>query len=148
MSMRRLGFAPGLIAFALLSSSAANAQGVGMSMGNPGTPPSSYGGMGQPPANMMGSVPTTVHRDAVGRPAYPIRYFDTDTNGVRFAHGEVLAISPSDASFAIIRAQGFTILGSDSLDSLGINLVVLQPPSGMKAADGVAALRVADPSGR
>jgi hypothetical protein len=116
-------------------------------MSIPGSAPPSYTGMGQPPANMMGPAQRSFHSDTVGRPSYPIKYFEIDDSGARFVRGEVLAISPSEASFALLRSKGFTILGSDSLDSLGINLVVFQPPSGMKTGEALAELRAADPSG-
>jgi hypothetical protein len=87
-----------------------------------------------------------VARDSVGRPRLS-RTIEKDANGFRIVRGEVLALSPSEKSLAIIRGLNFTVMRQENLDALGLNVAVLQVPDGMSAADALAALRKADPAG-
>ena len=85
-------------------------------------------------------------RDTVGRPSFP-RALEKDANGFRVVRGEVLALSPSDASLAVARNLNFDIVRRSTLAALGLDIVVLRVPDGMSASEALAALRKADPAG-
>ena len=59
----------------------------------------------------------------------------------------MLALSPTPESLAIARRLNFAIVRQDQLGALGLSSTVLRAPSGMSAADALAALRRADPAG-
>lgn len=88
-----------------------------------------------------------VARDSVGRPKRVSRALDTDANGFRIVRGEVMALSPSEASLAVARRLAFTVERQDAMGALGLSVTVLRAPDGMSASDAVAALRKADPQG-
>lgn len=86
-------------------------------------------------------------RDLVGRPVNGTRLLGRDERGAPVVRDEVLAVSPSDASLAIARQLGFSIIGRDSLNALGLSSVTLRAPEGMDAVRALNALRLADPAG-
>jgi subtilisin family serine protease len=86
-------------------------------------------------------------RDLVGRPVNSIRLLGRDARGALVVRDEVLAVSPSEASLAIARQLGFSIVGRDALDALGLSSVTLRAPDGMDAIRALNALRQADPAG-
>jgi hypothetical protein len=96
--------------------------------------------------NGLGSTVNDVTRDAVGRPTLR-RAMDKDANGATVVRGEILALSPSDASLAIAKGLKFEILRQDTLESLGLTVAVLRIPDDMSATEALTALRQADARG-
>jgi len=90
---------------------------------------------------------TRAARDLVGRPANSARLLGRDERGAAVVQGEVLAVSPTEASLAIARQLGFSIIGRDQLDALGLSSVTLRAPGGMDVVQALSALRQADPAG-
>jgi len=86
-------------------------------------------------------------RDAVGRPLAAKRW-QRDPQGNPIVRDEVVAVSPTPASLAAAVKLSFTVARTDSLEPLGLTVVVLHPPQGMTEADALAQLRAADPQGR
>jgi len=118
------------------------------------------GGLNNPLNNSLGSIDratgrldqdlrNTVQstRDLVGRPANNARLLGRDDRGAFVVRDEVLAVSPSDASLSIARQLGFSIIGRDQLDALGLSSVTLRPPDRMDAIRALNVLRQADPQG-
>ena len=89
---------------------------------------------------------TQVATDLVGRPVGG-RALARDDRGAAIVRGQVLAVSPGDASLAAARQLGFTVLRQDRLDALGLSSATLLAPDGMDTVAALAALRRADPSG-
>jgi hypothetical protein len=111
-------------------------------LGGPlGTIDRTAGGLNQ---NLRGV--TQAAQDLVGRPLNS-RVLGRDERGAPIVRGEVLAVSPGEASLAAARQLGFTVLRQDRLESLGLSSVTLQAPDGMDAIAALAALRGADPGG-
>jgi hypothetical protein len=72
--------------------------------------------------------PEAIERDALGQPA---------------RRGEVLVIDAPEAELALARAAGFAVLGSETIEPLGLTVVRLSLPAGMplaRAEDAVARL--------
>jgi subtilisin family serine protease len=92
------------------------------------------------------STVDTVKRDVVGRPLLT-RAIDRDPQGARIVRGEILAVSPSNASLAIAKRLNFDVGRTDTLSGLGLTAVILDVPDSMSAADALAALKNADPQG-
>jgi hypothetical protein len=89
-------------------------------------------------------------RDPVGRPNDPrtvALVLARDDRGAAIVRGEILAVSPSDASLAIAQGLNFHVLRQDRLQALGISSVTLAIPDGMTASGALARLRQADPGG-
>jgi hypothetical protein len=142
----------------VLLSNAASAQlGVGGLGGLGGGLP---GALGNPLNNPLGAVnratgrldqdlrnTTQAARDLVGRPANSGRLLGRDERGAAVVQSQVLAVSPSEASLAIARQLGFSIIGRDQLDALGLSSVTLRAPDGMDVVRALSALRQADPAG-
>jgi hypothetical protein len=84
--------------------------------------------------------------DLVGRPVGS-RALVRDERGAAIVRGQVLAVSPADASLATARQLGFTVLRQDRLDALGLSSATLLAPDGMDTVAALAALRRADPGG-
>lgn len=76
------------------------------------------------------------------------RELELDDLGQAVVRHEILAVSPTERSLEIARKAGFTVIGSETLDDLGITLVTLSTPSGVSARQGVRRLRKADPQGQ
>jgi subtilisin family serine protease len=76
-----------------------------------------------------------------------MRLLGRDDRGQFVVRDEVLAVSPSEASLSIARQLGFSIVGRDQLDALGLSSVTLRPPNGMDAIRALNALRQGDPHG-
>src|SRR3974390_294336 len=85
-------------------------------------------------------------RDSVGRPSAP-RLIAKDRSGFHVVRGEVLALSPNDASLEVAHRLNFSVIRRETLDSLGLNVTVLQIPDGMSTAEALDALHRADPAG-
>jgi subtilisin family serine protease len=77
---------------------------------------------------------------------YP-RLIDRDGNGEPIVRGELLALTPSDTALAAARAAGFSVLRAQALGGLGIRLVVLGVPGGIRTAQGLVRLRTLDRTG-
>lgn len=59
--------------------------------------------------------------------------------------GEVIAVDPSEATLAAARKAGFTIIGDEEIEGLGIRSVTLQAPSGLSLRRALGRLRRAAP---
>jgi hypothetical protein len=73
---------------------------------------------------------------------------EADPDGHPILRRQVGALSPSPAALESARAAGFTVLRSESLDGLGLTLVVLQAPDGMSTRRALKKLRSLDPGGQ
>jgi subtilisin family serine protease len=73
---------------------------------------------------------------------------ETDPAGQPILRRQVGALSPTPAALERARAAGFTILRTDPLDALGLELVVLQTPEGMSTRRALKTLRELDPQGQ
>ena len=60
---------------------------------------------------------------------------------------QVVAYAPSDATLDAARAAGFTIGETQTLDSLGVRLVVLDAPHGVSTHEALKRLHALDPDG-
>jgi subtilisin family serine protease len=69
-------------------------------------------------------------------------------DGQPILRGQVGALSPAPAALERARAEGFTVLGTDTLGALGLTLVVLQAPEGMSTRRALKKLRELDPGGQ
>src|SRR3546814_11577290 len=72
---------------------------------------------------------------------------DLDRRGFPVVRGEVVALSPSAASLAKAQSAGFVIARSEVLEALGVTLVTLRTPEGLRAREALATLRKLDPAG-
>src|SRR3546814_12807752 len=72
---------------------------------------------------------------------------DLDRRGFPVVRGEVVALSPSAASLAKAQSAGFAIARSEVLEALGVTLVTLRTPEGLRAREALAKLRTLDPAG-
>ncbi|WP_249138091.1 S8 family serine peptidase [Phenylobacterium montanum] len=73
---------------------------------------------------------------------------DLDAHGQAIVRGEVMAIDPApDALERALRA-GFSVLRESALEPLGLKLVILAPPDGVAAREGLRRLRKLDPGGQ
>src|SRR3546814_7435163 len=72
---------------------------------------------------------------------------EADRRGFPVVRGEVVALSPSAASLAKAQSAGFAIARSEVLEALGVTLVTLRTPEGLRARDALAKLRKLDPAG-
>ncbi len=86
-------------------------------------------------------------RDLVGRPLSARRQLARDDHGFAIIRGQVLAVSPSDSSLAIVSGLHFTVLRQDRLEALGLTTTTLQAPEGMDTVTALATLRRADTAG-
>jgi len=140
----------------LLSNSATAQLGLGGGVGNPLSGLGAPGALGPPlgavnraAGRLDQDLRSTIQaaRDLVGRPVNSVRLLGRDERGAAVVQGEVLAVSPSEASLSIARQLGFSIVGRDQLDALGLASVTLRAPDGMDAVRALGALRQADPAG-
>lgn len=70
---------------------------------------------------------------------------EADPQGDPVVRGEVLLSQPSDVLLAAAQTAGFRVLRDDTLDGLGLRVVVLAPPAGMALEAAVARLSSIDP---
>ncbi len=73
---------------------------------------------------------------------------ESDPDGQPILRRQVGALSPTPAALERARAAGFTVLRTESLDALGLSLVVLQAPDGMSTRHALKTLRELDPEGQ
>lgn len=73
---------------------------------------------------------------------------ESDPDGQPILRRQVGALSPTPAALEGARAAGFTVLRTESLDALGLSLVVLEAPDGMSTRHALKALRELDPEGQ
>jgi hypothetical protein len=73
---------------------------------------------------------------------------ESDPDGQPILRRQVGALSPTPAALERARAAGFTVLRTESLDALGLILVVLEAPDGMSTRHALKALRELDPEGQ
>jgi len=72
---------------------------------------------------------------------------ETDPDGQPIIRRQIGSLSPSPAALDRARAEGFTVLRTESLDGLGLSLVVLQAPERMSTRRALKRLRELDPEG-
>src|SRR3546814_17327173 len=72
---------------------------------------------------------------------------EADRRGFPVVRGEVVALSPSAASLAKAQSAGFAIARSEVLEALGVTLVTLRTPAGLRAREALAKLRKLAPAG-
>ncbi len=60
---------------------------------------------------------------------------------------EIVATAPSDAALAAATAAGFTVTRTDTLENLGLSIVVLSAPRGVSTRDALLRLKKLDPEG-
>lgn len=73
------------------------------------------------------------------------RAIEADANGEPARRGELLLLDPDAAQLAAAQAVGFASLGSERMDTLGLTVVRLQVPRGLRLRDAEARLREAAP---
>ncbi len=73
---------------------------------------------------------------------------ETDPDGQPIVRRQVGALSPTPAALEAARAAGFTVLRTESLEGLGLTLVVLQAPDGLSTRRALKKLRELDPEGQ
>lgn len=73
---------------------------------------------------------------------------ETDPDGQPIVRRQVGALSPSPAALERARAAGFAVLRTESLEGLGLTLVVLQAPDGLSTRRALKKLRELDPEGQ
>ena len=72
---------------------------------------------------------------------------EADPDGQPIMRRQVGALSPTPAALDAARAAGFTVLRTESLEALGLTLVVLQAPEGLSTTRALKKLRALDPAG-
>ena len=60
---------------------------------------------------------------------------------------EIVATAPSDAALGAAKAAGFTVARTDTLENLGLSVVVLEAPKGVSTRDALKRLKKLDPDG-
>jgi len=60
---------------------------------------------------------------------------------------EIVATAPSDTALAAAKAAGFTVTRTDTLENLGLSVVVLSAPKGVSTSDALRRLKKLDPEG-
>jgi hypothetical protein len=60
---------------------------------------------------------------------------------------EIVATAPSDAALSAAKAAGFTVTRTDTLENLGLSIVVLEAPKGVSTRDALKRLKKLDPDG-
>ncbi len=154
-AVRRLCLATVTLAFAC---SGADAQLLGRGSPLPMAGPA-LGGIGNTVHNTLGGMTQTVNRDltglqdgvlrdAVGRPISAVRRLAHDPLGAPIVRGEIVALTPTPQSLAIARGLSFEVSRTETVDALGLTIVVLQVPDGLSPGDAIAKLRAADPQGQ
>lgn len=75
------------------------------------------------------------------------RAIDVDDYGRAVVRGELIAISPSEASLRAAEGAGFRIMRREAVAGTGVEIVSLAIPSGASARQAMRRLRRADPGG-
>lgn len=70
---------------------------------------------------------------------------DTDPSGAPVVRSQVVMAQPSAKSLQTALAAGYKIARQETLEGLGLTLIVLTAPQGLSTQDAVAAIRKADP---
>ncbi len=127
-----------------------------------GSPPNLPAGVGQIAEDVNGDLAMTtrglegetrnvpaVRLDAIRAlvRAHP-RALELDAQGAAVVRGEVIALAPSPEAIERAKIAGFSILRRTSLGPLGLEFVVLSPPEGVAAREGLRRLRKLDPGGQ
>ena len=73
---------------------------------------------------------------------------ESDPDGQPILRRQVGALSPTPAALERARAEGFTVLRTESLEALGLTLVVLQAPDGLSTRRALKKMRELDPEGQ
>jgi subtilisin family serine protease len=73
---------------------------------------------------------------------------EADPQGQPILRRQVAALSPSREALDRARGAGFTVLRTDTLQGLGLTLVVLQSPEGLSTRKALKKLRALDPEGQ
>jgi len=60
---------------------------------------------------------------------------------------EIVATAPSDAALAAAKAAGFIVTRTDTLENLGLSIVVLSAPKSVSTSDALRRLKKLDPDG-
>jgi hypothetical protein len=72
---------------------------------------------------------------------------ELDPDGQPIVRRQIGALSPTAAALERARAEGFTVLRSESLTGVGLTLVVFEAPRGMSTRRALRKLRELDPAG-
>jgi subtilisin family serine protease len=72
---------------------------------------------------------------------------ELDPDGQLMVRNEILALTPTDSAIDQARAAGFTVLREQSLQALGLHLVVFSVPSRLSTKKALRRLRESDPGG-
>jgi subtilisin family serine protease len=72
---------------------------------------------------------------------------DVDDHGNPVVRSEVLALSPSESALRSAAALHFVVLREQSMEGMGVQVVVLGSPSGLSTKKALRQLRAADPGG-
>jgi subtilisin family serine protease len=75
------------------------------------------------------------------------RTIAADPHGNPIVRDELVAFTPSVLGLGAAQAQGFAIVREQTIEDLGLRLVVLQPPAKLGIAEALRRLREADPQG-
>ncbi|MFC3076897.1 S8 family serine peptidase [Phenylobacterium terrae] len=78
--------------------------------------------------------------------AHP-QVLEQDEAGAPVVSGRVLALAPTEDALAAARQTGFEVVERADLAAIGVQLIVLRPPSGLSAREAVQRLRQLDPAG-
>ncbi len=73
---------------------------------------------------------------------------ESDPDGQPIVRRQVGALSPTAAALERARAAGFTVLRTETLEGLGLTLVILQVPEGVSTRRALKKLRELDPDGQ
>lgn len=158
--MRPLRIAP-LLAVALVLAGPSRAQLVGGSLpGVGGALPGvgeTVGGVGTRASGLTGQVDRTLRpvleavepyrrqaRDLLRRHATVL---EPDDQGQPVVRGEVAGLDMAAEALERAKAAGFGMARRETIEGLGLSVVVLTPPRGMSAREAVRRLRELDPAG-
>lgn len=72
---------------------------------------------------------------------------EVDPAGQPVVRGEALALAPDPATLEAAEREGFTVLRRETLDPLGVEVVVLRVPHGLSVRKALRRLRELDPAG-
>lgn len=75
------------------------------------------------------------------------RELDTDRNGAPVVRSRIVALDPSPEALSRARDAGFSVERESDLSELGLHLVMLAAPEGMRTRSALSKLQRLDPSG-